>query len=244
MIELKNAVSHGGSEYIQNTIHRYFHLAQRSKDLQAMHGHSIAENYGAGRISLICNLNISMALAPVFLSEGINNEPVGDGEFSAALVYSANVPNKSYLNFGNKQPVFVDIVKLTQMPEQIAISSRVWLYDILNECGDTRGSLLFQSAIYGIDKFIPGSTYREFRKSIGFSDEPEHGIVKGTSEIVKCVPDHKEKFLWNGFNRLQLEQIASCLNIAIDPYGIRVNVIETLKSSVKVIDVLFGPFNL
>jgi len=225
-------------------IDQYRHSTDRWQNHLARQGHSIAENYRAGRLSLVCDLDISVARRGVRGDLTLHDEPVWENKILASLVYSANVLDKIKVRLGEQQHVLVDDVEVMEMPEEIASPSLVWLYGIHDEADDCCGGLMFQSAIHGGYKFVPGLVDREFTVFVPLRKDAVQGVVQSRAEVVQGIADDKQNIIWNGLSRFDLDRIISSIRIVIDNYGVRASVAKFAESSVKILDMLVGPLDL
>lgn len=220
---------------------RYF--AKRSKDIRALQGHAIAENYGAGRPSFVCDLDISARFERMGCDEWMLDLPCGDRKFRAIAIYSAYPDHERFLFSGDQESMFVDVVEKIQVNQKFRIASLVRLYRIEDEINDRRVgfSSLFQSTLNGVFKVFPLAVYRKL--PCGGADAL-HDVIKGSSEVVERVSSNQHQVIGNSTYGFQPHHIATGISVEIDVNDIRVSLAELLQSRVKVKDVLIGPFDL
>lgn len=223
-------------------------IGERWQDRLTVESHSIAENYADGRISLICDLDI---LAPDTREDrdaGMNHCPLNHSEVFATAIFAVDRPDVRNVFLRNQEPVLVFNVECVKTPEGFSATSLVRLYSIHDEVEDCFGGLLFQSAITGSYHTIPGISDRKrsvgIARGSGIEFNIAHHEIKRGSKIVERIADGEKHSLWSGFTRADLEEAISSLRIVLDQDVVRASVGELCRLSVKVVDVLIGPFDL
>lgn len=233
----------------QSPADEYREIAQRWKNRMVLEGHSVAEKYVAGCLSLVCDLNVFPAGGNVDeIATVQNRRQFANDERFARLVFKAKVPDVLAMDFGNQEFVFVQNVESVKLPDGFPIPSSVRLYDIQDEVADPFGGLMFKSAIDGVFHFLPGIVNRKLRELSPLPSSSELNItgriVQSGSQIVDRIPDNAHHPFRNAFERDDVEAIVASLRIVLDGDFVRVTSLESSKFLVKFTDVLFGPLDL
>lgn len=253
--EYQGGKSLGGSRFPEFLIQsekspadEYRELAERWKNQAALEGHSVAEKYAAGCLSLVCDLNVSLASGN---ADGA--QTVRDGchfpkeERFARVVFKADVPDVLEMNLGDEEFVFVQNVESVKLPDGLSIPSLVRLYGIQNEVADPFGGLMFESAIDGVFHFLPGIVNRKLRELSPLPGGSKFNItgriVQGGSEVVDRISDNAHHALRNAFKWNDVKAIVASVRIALDGNFVRVTLLESGKFRVQLRDVLFGPLD-
>ena len=147
--------------------------------------------------------------------------------------------------YRNNQVVLVDVVELVKPPERFTPSS-VWFERAQYADGPWRGSTYFSQT--SGHKFLGGIADRESRVFVGgtatFDDELFGQVVETRPQVVEDVPEHHPPGQRDLFRDVDAEQLISCFRIELTDDEIRVGVQERADLAPKLVDVLFGPFNL
>jgi hypothetical protein len=232
---------------VNNTTDEFRQLMKRWQNRLTLHGQSVVEKYKQGRISLICDIEVPVLRAIHVATPAASCEnPSVNEQFLAFLVYSANVAHSTDLHNWKQKPVLIEDVEIVQGPQGV-IPSFVRFYDIHDEVADCWRGFMYQSAIYGGYKIIPTSSHREPSLVITSlqpgKDDIVNSEVQGRFQIMQGVANDERKIVWNGLFYVNLKRLISSLRITIDANSVRVWC-ETDHPTVKIIDVLLGPFNL
>ncbi len=242
----------GGDENALDAIDRATNemreIAERWQDRLTVERHSIAENYADGRVSLICDLNILAPDTRVDRDAGMDHCPFGHSEIFATAIFAVDRPDMSNVFLRDQEPMLVFNVESVQTPQGFAYCSLVRLYRIHDEVDDCFGGLLFQSTIDGNYKVIPGRANRKMSVRVPRSSSLEFNVahyeVKRASEVMNGVSNNEEDSFWNGFICADLEEAISSLRIVLDRDTVRASLGKLPRLSVKIVDVLIGPFDL
>jgi hypothetical protein len=144
--------------------------------------------------------------------------------------------------------MFVLDVEFVKTPQGTATPSLVGLYRPQQAVNDLFGGFLFQRAVGGSFKALPGSVNGKLRvvRSLPSHGELDfvHRVIEGSAEIMQSVSKSEKESIIDRLGTLDLEQIISAVNIVLDEDVVSISISEPFKNSVKVIDVLFGPLNL
>jgi len=176
---------------------------------------------------------------------GLAITPRCEFKFLASIALSANTSHSRNVNARNQESVLILNIEPVEGPDRVSIPSLVRLYGIHDELDDVFGGIMFQSTIHGTFKSIPGFVDGKFCVFRPLANDIVHGEIKRGSKIMQCVSDDEGKLLWNGFHRNDLDNIASSLRVMLDVDTVRVVCVSKLPhATIKVIDVMLGPFNL
>lgn len=226
-------------------------IAQRWQNRLSAERHTIAENYAEGRLSLICDLNILAPDARVDRDARMNHCPLSDSEVFASAIFTVDGPNVCNIFLRNQEPVLVFNVETVKSPNRFSYPSLVRLYRIHDEFEYQFGSplpLLFQSAIDGVYKFIPGRADRKVSVRVPSSGciefDVAHREIESTSEVVDRIADSEKHSVWGDLIHADLKDAISSLRIVLDQNTVRVSLGEFSRLQVEVVDVLVGPFDL
>ena len=69
-------------------------------------------------------------------------------------------------------------------------------------------------------------------------------MIQSRPKIVNCISENQEKRIGELLSRRDAERIVSACKVSFDSQIVRVSIGEDLPFGAKVVDVLFGPFNL
>jgi hypothetical protein len=210
--------------------------------------HSIAENYADGRLSLICDLNILAPDTRIDRDAGMDHCPLGHGEVLATAIFAVDRPDVRNVLLRDQEPMLVFNVESVQTPQGLAYRSLVRLYLIHDEVDDCFGGLMFQSTVNGVYKFIPGSADRKVSVRVSgpgcIEFNVAHHEIESDPEIMDRITDSEKHSIRSGFTRADLKDALSSLRIVLDRDIVRASVGELPRLSVKIVDVLVGPFDL
>ena len=227
-------------------IHAYRHSAKRWQDKSASQGHTLAENYCAGRIALVCDLDVSVSPCDIRSDSAGNDEPITDAKILARLIYCADVADKIELILCNRQHVLVDNVEVVEIPENgpiagFPIPSVVRLYLINDDLENGLGSLMFQSAIHGGQKLLSSLVDQELAVNVSSRCHAVQGVVESGPQVVDRIAENKQDVIGHRLSRTNLDRIISTVRIVIDGYGVRAVLAEGVHQQAKLVDVLIGP---
>src|SRR6185312_13380998 len=86
----------------------YREMAQRWKDAAMLERHSVAEKYVAGRLALVCDLDIFPASGDLYEAEIVGNScQFADNKRIARLVFKAEVPDVLEMDLSNEEFMLV-----------------------------------------------------------------------------------------------------------------------------------------
>lgn len=216
---------------------------ERWHEVSALQDRPLSESYARHGLTLICDLEVRMPLEPLTNRVRINDEPVPNRKLNLSLVYRANTSDEMELSICNQEPMFVFYVEFVNSENNLTHPSLVGLYGPHQESLDLFAGVLFQS-IDGIFKVITGFADREV-SVVGIGcDRLEPSMIQGGSKIVNCISEYQEKRVGELLSRGDAERIVSACKVSLDSQMVRVSISECLPFRAKVVDVLFGPFNL
>jgi hypothetical protein len=231
------------TEKANRLIDLYRQNSKRWQNRTASQGHTLVENYRAGRLTIVCNLDIAVTHRDGGTANtALDDQPVRDSKVLASLIFCANLSDKVKAHISKQEHVLINDVELMELPEEIPIPSLVRLYDIQVESKDWRSGLLFQSTIDGSGKFLPGFIDWEFAVLVSlFLSDSVEGVIKSGAEVVEGIADNGHQVVWHGLCRFELDRIISAIRIMINPYNVRATIAQCSESRVKIIDMLIGP---
>lgn len=139
--------------------------------------------------------------------------------------------------------MFIFDVEVVEVEKHLALPSTVGLYDIYHESLDVFAGSLFQASD-GTFKGLLGLTERKLGEAGGGIENLNPRMVEGGSKIMDSVPQNKDELVWRGISRSNAEDVLLGIKVEFNCERVRVRIREDLSQSVKLIDVLLGPFNL
>ncbi len=223
-------------------------LGESWKNWETIQRHTIAENYAEGRLSLICDLNISVPEAGSDRDHWVNCCPLLNNKVFASVVYAADVPNVRHIFLSNQEPVLVFDVESVESPKGFSRPSLVRLYRIHDEVEDCFGGLLFQSTIDSSYKFVLGRADGEMSVRVPFLGSVKFNIahrkIERASEIMDSVADNEQDILWRGLIHTDLEKAIASLRIVLHQNAVRISLGELSPLQMEIVDVLIGPLDL
>jgi hypothetical protein len=223
-------------------------IAERWQDRLAVEGHTIAENYAEGRLSIILDLHISAPIAGDRMGLSADESPFLNREVFASAVYTCDVPNKRDIFLGNQQPVLVFDVEGVQSPDGITTPSFVRLYGIHDKVDDVFGGLMFQSTVDGVYKFLPGVANWKCRTMMTFPSSVElnvaDSVIKRGPEVVNSITDGEKDGFCNILGDGNVQRAIRSVRIVLDQNTVNASAMKDSGLNVQVVDVLIGPFDL
>jgi hypothetical protein len=236
-------------ELLNDVANKLNEINKRWQNKLTLCGQSLVEKYREGRLTLVCDLEISSSVAGDIgsMDSPSLNKHGESGKLIASIVLQTNSLQHSNVYHWKQEPVFIEDVQFVQSPEGV-IPSLVRFYDIHDEVSDCFGGLCYQSAFDGSFKFIPGFAEWKSRMGVVPSEFEKNNIVNGkvesTFQIVKGISDDGNHVTWKGLSHLELQKALSRIRVFLDAKAVVVTCGEADKSGLKVVDVLLGPFNL
>jgi hypothetical protein len=222
-------------------------LTKRWENRFSFPDRSLVEQYQNGRCALICDLKISPRQVVADKSSSSRDNLVE--HFFVSAIFNADTVDYVDVHDWKQEPMFIDVVKVVQS-QQSTIPSIVRLYGIHDEVADCYGSAMYQSAIDGRYKFIPRGFEREFSVIVVAFQRPKNnlidGVIQSRFEVVQGIANDKGKLARRRreLHNLDFENIISGLRIVLDSEYVKATYREYLDFTVKICDVMFGPFNL
>ena len=222
-------------------------LLERWENRLILQGQSLVEEYEQGRLTLVCDLDVSMARKWSDASLRGSENPKINSNFLASVVLKAKVTQHADVHDWKQEPMLVNDVEFVQGPEGV-IPSVVRFYGIHDEVRDCFGGLMYQSALDGSYKFIPSFSKWESAMVIITPKATENNLincnVERPLEVVEGISDHERSVSWKSFRFLVAKNIFPSLRGFIDNDVVEVTFLEIQNAVVKVTDVLLGPFDL
>jgi hypothetical protein len=206
-----------------------------------------AENYRQGRLALIYHVHI--AVIPKVNEGRVPSAEMRrpDSELNAVAVFTSNRFNPADLYLRDQEPVFVGNVEVMYGVDRIAIPSLVRLY-LVEEfpayCDE--GCLFFSLP----EKFFEmRSAWVDRKVDLRFgrrisSGQLEPFEIESASEIVESVAKDEGKIRGNRFCRSDFERFIAGSRVSIHDDAVDTAFAELPDAGVKIVDVLFGPFQL
>ncbi len=204
-----------------------------------------AENYRQGRLALVYHLHVAV-------TSKVNDGRVltaevswPDSELNAIAVFTSNRLNPADLYLRDQEPVFVGNVEVMYGVDRIAIPSLVRLYFVEEfpaYCDD--GCLFFSLP----EKVFKMRSAWEDRKvdpvffGVVGSGQLKPGKIQSASEIVKGIAKDQSKIVGDCFCRSDLERFMSGIRISLHGDEVDTAFAELPDAGVKIVDMLFGPF--
>jgi hypothetical protein len=207
----------------------------------AFQNRSFAESYARHSATVICDLELTMPLERSGCGVGVDDKPIADGKLYISVVYRAKTPDDCELSVCNQKPVFIFDVETVKSEEDFTIPSLVGLYDIHDESLDLFAGVLFQS-IDGSFKVVTCFLDREVPVVRVGSDRLKPSVIQSGSKVMNCISQDRKKFVRELLCWSDAKRIIPALRIYLDGQTVRVGIPEDLALSVKVVDVMFGPF--
>jgi hypothetical protein len=226
---------------------QFAELTQHWKNRLAPHRQSLFDKYRKAEMSLVGDFQIFPGKLPA-CGSSLSDNSWSEGGLASLCVFQAYLENAAELHVWKQQPVLVENFEFVQGPDSFPIPSCVRLYRFHDECGEIGGNPLYQSTIDSSFKFFAGfsrwetglfgapSTMSEF-------DVTDYEVQRG-AQIMQGVSKNEGELIWNGFDYLSLQEIVRAFRVSIDAKSVRITCGECLHASLKIIDVLIGPFDL
>lgn len=222
------------------------HRLDQGRNSEAL-DRNIGEQYLHQRLSVVFNLCISTAFDGKASDLFIHNEPGTNRNFYASIILDNDSLDEFQFQFRDQEPVLIFHFDGVKTVENRVVASKVRLYDIHNAIDDLFGGFLFESAIDGTFKSIPGLVHRKFgvfgTESSYLKLDLVDRVVESGNEVVSGIPKHQSKIFWKEA-RPHFEKVISALRVMLYESFVRFSFCEVPGYKVEVIDVLFGPFNL
>jgi hypothetical protein len=210
---------------------------------------SISEAYRQGRVSLVLYLKCSGSIGSGDFNTTRRGDLKNEVTPDALAVIKAHSENTSDGHDRNQQFVFIDNVEFVEDGEgTIASDIRVWPHDVNDKRSDVgRPTSVFWSPRDGSYHILPRFPEREpgvsglsaVEGASGFPPEVVHRRV----EIVNDVPDNQRGDARQSWGR-DFERGFAGARIRLDPKAVEVTLGEGGESSMQILDVLVGPFDL
>ena len=204
---------------------------------------SVAEQYAKGRLSIICYVELGGSGDRVKFSTITDYKSYSNP--IVVVVMCAHTSQLCDRNNREQQSVLVNDVQLVKTPQGI-IPSFVWFNYIDDQGADFLPGHLYFSTIDGFYQFVSCETDREI--GIPGWDTPGHGNnfaghnVQGGTQIMNNVTNNQRDFPWERIG-IECQDIVP-IDVVVDMQAVEVSFKEGRKTSLKLLDVLVGPFDL
>jgi hypothetical protein len=208
----------------------------------------ISEDYLAGRLTLIVNLEINIrgiACPSDSIAAFTDERAVMHSQLSVSHI---NAPNGRHGDGRNDQKMLVLDVQAVQIPK-VRVPSVVRFNFVQDHIEDGRRYGLFQSLIDGRYEFIPGFAEWEVGVNLGviglMRDSGKFGEyqVQTGSQVMDRVTQDQRDTIRHWLNRI-LHKCVSGIHVVLDTKTVEVTVEERFKDAIQIVDVLIGPFDL
>ena len=204
-----------------------------------------AENYRQGRLALVYHLHV--AVFPKVNEGGVPSAEVlrPNRELNAVAVFTSNRFNPANLQLGNQEPVFVGNVEVMYGVDRIAVPSLVRLYLIEEFPAYCDEGCLFWSVGNKLFKMLSAWADRKadlvFFGGVG-GGQLKPSEIESRSEIVDSIAKDQSKIFWDCFCRGDLERFLAAFRVSLHGDAVDSTIAELPDAEVKIVDVLFGPF--
>ena len=217
-------------------------------------GFSFAERY------LECRLDVWLVFTVSGRNFGQDKEHVARFEFSPTGVRAGELHrrngnaseadamlNDADTNERHEQgAVLVDVVQLAERGEQF-VPSLIRLHTP-DEFFNLRSNLVYGSMLYGFLGIVPALVNRKFSSwalgSTFGSDQLPREVVERGAKVVQGVAECKCDDVGDILCEFDIVDLLTGFHIVLDGETIRLTSQEPRDMKIKIIDVLFGPFNL
>ena len=216
---------------------------------------SLTEEYRKGRLSLICYAErpLERRLEQVIINDisaGTHQVCLPLEPLVIGLVYQAYIPHLSDRQNGRQEFVLISNIQPVQSIDGV-IPSFVRLYPVKDEVHNVHpyaeDRRLFFSCIDLSYQFVPFFEDGKPECSIGLPSRFLNSLIsqsiKSRSKIVYSITNDQGQFS-RGTMYYQFTDIVTSLRIFIDRKAVKVSLDESIKKSLKLLDVLVGPFDL
>jgi len=255
-----SAPSDGGQEHIDAVDrfrHGLRHLQQRWEDGLALNNASLIEKYLSGRFSVVLYCHPA---TPEVNEVSNTTRPYGRSHVAHTIVVfvdSINPGDALGNKDGDQEPVFITTVEFVEGPKK-AVPAFVRAYLINDELADASNGHLYGSVpallfslpanqlslgTKGSYKFLPIVGHRESQARISPTENLVDGVVQRRPEIMDCISKEKHKLGWQRIDRDYAECLAS-VRVILKAELAEIRFEERFPSSMKLVDVLVGPFTL
>jgi hypothetical protein len=201
------------------------------------------ENYVFGRMALVLQYHLSRyigrrAARPTGL-EAL-------GVFSLMLVLKANVENAHSLESWNNKMMFVPDVKVVQATQNV-VPSLIGFYLVHDKVTNILSRSLFQSTTDRSYKFFPRFSEWETCRSVWRPTCCDYNLsdqdIEGAPQIMNSVTKNQGSFhVWE--TSFELDTKIDPQRVFLYPGAVEVRSEEVPNQSIKLIDVMVGPFDL
>ena len=224
-----------GSESLNRGIHELQRLMQKWDERLTLRNLRFRERFIAGKLDFLIRCQREERGDEVWLLR-----PLPEG------LRQANV-HHDVVSDGDNSAMFVDVVELAECPKRI-VSAPVRL-ELINHPHRPRGhSLYFSSLRYFVTLETWGDGERRILGGLGPSDlnEGTRKMVKGTPEVVNNVPRNTEQGCRHERVRADVGRTHGHpeLLMRIGDSEYHITVAEDFRGTIKLREVLFGPFDL
>lgn len=236
-------------ENLQDAANKLAELRQRWNDRLTFETCSISEEYSKGRIAITLEIHVASGH-----SYHIQYAAIPDAKRAIAHDHSAATggPNNGIdvvqlndIEDGDKETMFIVDVQTVEGTKK-GIPSRVRAYLIGQHRNDVIRSLQY-SLTEGFYKFVPVVPHSKRRPACRFladvRNEFDVGNIESGPQVMNSIPQDQWKFARRFLSHLEFKKIAPG-RIFLDTKAAKVGLDEFPNQTIKLRDVLIGPFDL
>jgi len=205
---------------------------------------SFAEEYSKGRLSIVCYMELGGS-GDRFKFPTIADYKSRINDFIIVVIVCAHTSQLSDRNNWDQKPMLVNDIQLVETPQGV-VPSFVWLNYIDEQVENVLPGHLYFSTIDGYYNLTSSITDREIGIPVRDipgkgNDLPDHN-VQGGPQVVNNVTNNQRNLTWKGIG-IERQDITPT-RVIVDMQTVEVSFKECNKTSLKLLDVLVGPFDL
>jgi len=207
---------------------------------------SFVEKYREGRLSVALYFNIAGHAYKVQYSTLVNYQSAVAKNHRPD--FGVDVCQGNDGNRRNQQPVLVDYIETVQSAEGAIPSVVIGFYDIKQDGDDVGTCNLYFSSVNSCFKFLPCISEGEIRVTRWGSTRHRNDLasheVQGGAQVMDRVTDNQGNFAGKRLGYFELNEAASRILLFLDVKTAKVCFDECGEYPIKLVDMLFGPFDL
>lgn len=202
------------------------------------------EAYSKNRIFIICDLSVRGAVLRLAFSKPLDIE-IAVGKLPISTGSSACPHQPDRVEKGNQELMLIHNVENVKTVQGI-VPSTVGFYRVDDDLRDFGCMSLYFSFCDLTNKFIPRLIKREPNVSvpIGLRDNFPDDHIKSSVEVVNNIPDNQREFAGERVCFDDMKFAYSAISIKLFPDAINISLDIATQNSIKLTDVLVGPFAL
>lgn len=220
-------------------------LIERWDNCLAFKNLSLVENYMDGRLAIAINLErIGVAKYKCIVFRDMNRGRKFF-HYSAAGSHCYGAETTESKDW-NQESMLVGNIKIVESVERV-IPSLIWLYHVNDQIDYVCTGDLYFSTVDSRFKFLPRIPHREASPLrwllSGHGDDLASREIEGGSQVMNGVTDDQRNVATDGLEHPEFQDICA-IRLVLDPQTISVRLDQCRDNSLKLRDVLYGPFNL